>query len=62
MDDVQDFIRRLPKVELHLHLEGAILPSTLVELSARNHLLIQAADRVIGVNPVSTTGNARRVG
>jgi len=34
--EIQDFIRRLPKAELHLHLEGTILPATLVELSVRH--------------------------
>jgi adenosine deaminase/aminodeoxyfutalosine deaminase len=34
--EIKDFIHRLPKAELHLHLEGTILPATLAELSARH--------------------------
>jgi len=30
------FIRSLPKAELHLHLEGAIQPQTLVEVRQRH--------------------------
>ena len=34
--DVPTWVRGLPKVELHLHLEGTILPETLLQLSKRH--------------------------
>jgi len=35
---LESFIRAMPKVELHVHLEGAIRPETLLELAQRNHI------------------------
>lgn len=37
-------IARMPKVELHLHLEGAIRPATLLALARRNHVDLPVVD------------------
>jgi adenosine deaminase len=42
--ELDTFITRMPKVELHLHLEGTITPSALIEIAARNRVEIPARD------------------
>lgn len=39
-----EFIRQLPKVELHVHLEGSIQPATLLTLAQRNSVTLPADD------------------
>ena len=39
-----DFAREMPKVELHVHLEGSIRPTTLLTLAERNGVALPASD------------------
>ena len=41
---LHEFACRMPKVELHVHLEGAIRPATLLELAHRNNIDLPARD------------------
>ena len=41
---LHDFAQRMPKAELHVHLEGAIRPATLLELAQRNGISLPARD------------------
>ena len=43
---MSDFLRQLPKAELHLHLEGTVEPATLVELSQRHDAIPLSIEQV----------------
>ncbi|MGF1767017.1 adenosine deaminase [Enterovibrio makurazakiensis] len=41
---MEDFIRHLPKVELHLHIEGSLEPELMFELAERNNITLPYAN------------------
>ena len=46
--ELDTFLRAMPKVELHVHLEGAIRPETVLTLARKNHVKLPA-DTVEGL-------------
>ena len=40
MDALTDFIRRLPKAELHMHVEGSLEPEMMFDLARRNRIAL----------------------
>lgn len=40
--NIEKFIQTMPKVELHVHLEGSIRPETLLQLAKRHHVALPA--------------------
>ncbi len=43
-DAFEDFVRRLPKAELHVHVEGTLEPEMMFELADRNEVKLPYAD------------------
>jgi adenosine deaminase len=41
---IEEFIIKMPKVELHVHLEGSVRPGTLLKLAKRHHVALPAED------------------
>jgi adenosine deaminase len=39
-NSIDDFIRAMPKAELHVHMEGSIRPETLLALAAKHHVAL----------------------
>lgn len=42
-NDLEQFIRRIPKAELHVHVEGTLEPELIFEIARRNHIALRFA-------------------
>jgi adenosine deaminase len=42
--DYEQYLRRLPKVELHCHVEGTLRPATVVELAAKHKIVLPTTE------------------
>jgi len=42
--DFDEYLRKVPKVELHCHVEGTLRPSTVVELAAKHGIVLPTTD------------------
>ncbi len=44
MSDLKQLVQQLPKTELHIHIEGSLEPSMMLDLAARNNVSLPYAD------------------
>ena len=42
--DYEEYLRRLPKVELHCHVEGTLRPATVVDLARKHDIALPTDD------------------